>query len=115
MNRKYLSSITLAVAALVAGNVLAADVSASKTREQVRAELSEAQRTGDIFAIGEAGQKLNELFPSRYPSKVAAKGLTREQVRAELVEAQRSGDIVVAGESGKKLNELFPGLYPKKS
>jgi len=48
---------------------LAADTDAPKTRDQVRAELREAQRTGDIVAGGESGQKLNELSPNRYPAK----------------------------------------------
>lgn len=69
MNRKYLSTITLALAALAAGNALAADAAAPKTREQVRAELFEAQRTGDIIANGETGAKLNELFSGRYSNK----------------------------------------------
>lgn len=69
MNRKHLSSLTLALAALAAGNVLAADPAASNTREQVRAELLEAQRTGDIISAGETSQKLNELYPNRYPKK----------------------------------------------
>jgi hypothetical protein len=79
-----------------------------KTREQVRAELLEAQRTGDIMADGETGKKLNEVFPNAYPAKASTAGLTREQVRAELIEAQRRGDVMVDGESGRKLNELSP-------
>ena len=69
------ASIALAVAALVTGHAQAADT--GKTREQVRAELVEAQRTGDIVASKDmgtdeyasgAGRKLNELFPNRYPT-----------------------------------------------
>ena len=41
------------------------------TRAQVRAELAEAQRTGDII-YGLNGEKLNELFPDRYPARPAA-------------------------------------------
>ena len=41
------------------------------TRAQVRAELAEAQRTGDII-YGLNGEKLNELFPDRYPLRPAA-------------------------------------------
>jgi Domain of unknown function (DUF4148) len=82
--------------------------SGPKTREQVRAELLDAQRNGDIMADGETGKKLNEVFPNAYPAKSSAAGLTREQVKAELVEAQRRGDVMVDGESGRKLNELSP-------
>jgi hypothetical protein len=70
-----------------------------KTREQVRAELLEAQRTGDIMADGESGKKLNELFPNAYPKASTA---AREQARSEPKDAQRRVD----GESGRKLNEL---------
>ena len=84
------------------------------TREQVKAELAEAIRTGDIFGNGEPGQKLNEMYPGRYPAKPVAPGKTRAQVRAELAESQRTGDIVGNGDSGQKLNEVFPGRYPPK-
>jgi hypothetical protein len=114
MNRKYLSTLTLALAALAAGNALAADAAGPKTRDQVRAELAEAQRSGDIFGYGESGKKLNELYPSQYPAKPAVQGKTRAQVLAELVEAQRTGDIVADSETGKKLNELYPSQYPAK-
>lgn len=114
MNRKYFSTLTLAVAALAAGNALAADAAGPTTREQVRAELAQAQRTGDIMAPGDSGKKLNELYPDQYPAKAATQGLTREQVLAELAQAQRTGDMVAYGESGKKLNELYPSQYPAK-
>jgi hypothetical protein len=68
----------------------------SKTREEVLAELAEAQRTGDIV-IGngheDSGKKLNELYPERYPAKAAITGKTRQQVLDELTEAQRKGDF----------------------
>lgn len=116
MNRKTLSSITLTLAALVAGNAMAADASASNTRDQVVAELVQAQRTGDILAQGNSGKLLNELFPSQYPAKAAAPGKTREQVVAELEEAQRTGDIqAIGGNSSKKLNALNPSQYPARA
>ncbi|MDR7308190.1 DUF4148 domain-containing protein [Rhodoferax saidenbachensis] len=124
------ASIALAVAALVTGHAQAADT--GKTREQVRAELAEAQRTGDIAASKDVGfdeftpstgRKLNELNPAAYPAKPAVAGKTREQVRAELAEAQRTGDIFAskdvgvdefASGAGRKLNELNPAAYPAK-
>jgi len=115
MNRKYLSTLTLAFAALAAGNALAATTAGPHTREQVRAELAEAQRTGDISAPGNSGKKLNELYPQQYPAKAAVQGLTHEQVQAELAQAQRTGDMVAHGNSGKKLNELYPNRYPAKA
>ena len=115
MNRKTLSVLSLALAALVAGNAFAADASAPKTRDQVRAELLEAQRTGNILAQGNSGKLLNELYPSQYPAKAVTQGKTRAQVLAELAEAQRTGDIVAQGHSGKLLNELYPSQYPAKA
>lgn len=89
MKTSYTAIIALTLSTLAAGYANAADV--GKTREQVRAELIEAQRTGDIVAPGESGKKLNELYPSRYPAKVA-QGNTRAQVLAELAQAKRSGE-----------------------
>jgi hypothetical protein len=83
-----------------------------KTREQVKAELAEAIRTGDVIANGESGLKLNELYPQRYPHAAAAAGATRAQVTGELAEAIRTGNMIAAGEGGLKLNEEFPQRYP---
>jgi energy-converting hydrogenase Eha subunit B len=125
------ASIALAVAALLTGQAHAAD-NVGKTREQVRAELFEAQRTGDIVAGKDAAadefgsgayKKLNEFNPAAYPAKAVAIGKTRAQVRAELAEAQRTGDIVAGKDAGadeftsgafRKLNELNPAAYPAK-
>jgi hypothetical protein len=94
MNRKYISTLTLALASLAAGNALAADAAAPKTHEQVRAELIEAQRTGDIAAHGETFKTRNELYPNQYPEKAVTQGNTRAQVLAELAEAKSSGEFV---------------------
>lgn len=88
---------------------------AQLTREQVKAELAEAIRSGDMPAGGESDLKLNQLSPARYPAKPSVAGKTREQVRAELAEALRAGDMVAGGESGLKLNELNPARYPAKT
>lgn len=85
------------------------------TREQVKAELAEAIRTGDIIGNSETGQKLNEMYPGRYPAKPVMAGKTRSEVRAELAEAVRTGDIIVNGETGLKANELSPGAYPMQA
>jgi hypothetical protein len=39
---------------------------AQMTREQVKAELADAIRTGDMLANGESGLTLYEMFPERY-------------------------------------------------
>jgi hypothetical protein len=36
------------------------------TRQQVKAELMDAIRTGNIIADVETGKKLNEIYPQRY-------------------------------------------------
>lgn len=146
MKTSYAATLALALAAVSAGSAFAADPAAPLTRADVRAEMVEAKRTGNMPADaklieafgGTPGQKMNELFPSRYAGKTTAAaaepvraemvktsstGLTREQVRAELVEAQRTGDVVASddliyafgGTPGQKMNELFPGRYPAKA
>jgi hypothetical protein len=81
------------------------------TRAQVRADLEQALRTGDIAAPGEVGLPLNQLHPHRYPARAQLPGRTREEVRAELAHAQRTGDLF-AGESALRQNEVHPHLYP---
>ncbi len=108
------SVMAVAVMTVAAGHALAqsTDPSAPKTREQVRAELMEAQRTGDILANDDSGKKLNELYPSRYPAHAGTQGVTRAEVKSELLDARRSGDMLATDDSGKKLNELYPSRYP---
>jgi hypothetical protein len=48
---------------------------AVNTRVQVKAELAEAIRTGDMPASGESGQKLYEISPSRYAAARALPAL----------------------------------------
>lgn len=86
---------------------------ARRTREDVRAELDAARRSGDLLADGDSGLKLNELYPARYPQPTVIAGKTRAQVKAELAEAQRTGDMLAGGDSGLKLKELNPGAYPR--
>jgi Domain of unknown function (DUF4148) len=88
---------------------------AQLTREQVKAELAEAIRTGDMPVGGESDLKLNQLYPDRYPAKPALVGKTREQVRAELAEAIRTGNVLADGESGLLRNEVDPARYPAKA
>lgn len=86
------SALALAlVAALSAGSVMAADPDQPKTRAEVREELEEARRMGEIPANDDSGLLLRDEFPERYPPKATGPSLTREQVRKELEEAQRSG------------------------
>ena len=81
------------------------------TREQVKAQLTEAQRTGNIIAGGESGLTQRELNPYRYSAAPALTN-TRAQVVRELAEATRNGDLLAAGDSGLRLNELNARAYP---
>lgn len=91
MKKLTLSAVAVALSALFAGQALAAD--APKTREQVRAELLEAQRAGDVIVNGELSLKENELYPHLYPKKAPVAGKTRAQVKAELAEAIAKGEM----------------------
>ena len=113
-NRKMqMKLLTIASAALiaVAGSTQAMSDS-GRTRAEVKAELAEAIRTGDIIGSGESGLRLNQLHPHRYPTVAKPSGKTRHEVKAELAEAIRTGDIIASGESSYKRNELRPDLYP---
>lgn len=63
---------TIAAATLIAVSASLTGVAHADTgltRAQVKAELAEAQRTGNI-RDAETGLLLNQLFPSAYPDKV---------------------------------------------
>jgi predicted RNase H-like HicB family nuclease len=110
-HHKSLGSLAFALAGLVGA---AAHAQPALTRDQVKAELAEAVRTGNILANGESGLTLRELYPQRYPA-VPTAGATRAQVIAELKDAQRTGDIIAPGESGLRLNQLHPEAYPPQA
>lgn len=84
----------------------------AKTREQVKSELAEAVRVGDVLPAGEGSLTLRQRYPQRYPAMAMPAGMSREQVRVQLADAIRSGDLIEAGESGQTLRQLSPGRYP---
>jgi Tat protein secretion system quality control protein TatD with DNase activity len=96
---------------LLAAIASVAHAEAPKSREQVKAELKEAIRTGDVLAGGDSGLKLNELYPQRYP-RVVAETKTRAEVQAELAAAMRDGTMVAAGEGAMTLRDEFPQRFP---
>lgn len=111
MKTSYAAIIAITLSTLAAGyanaeyaiadyNTTATASTTGKTRDQVRAELAEAQRTGDIYASGNTGMKLNELRPDLYPAKAAVQSKTRAQVLVELVQAQRSGEFTLNQHNG---------------
>lgn len=109
MTRTQTSIITLAVAALFAGPAMAANTG-TLSREQVKTELAEAVRTGNVVT-GESSARLNEQFPQNYLDQQVASTVSRAQVQAELAEAVQTGKVVV-GESSARLAEVNPGNYP---
>ncbi len=105
MTRTVTSIVALAVA-LSAGSAMAAErgivnnatgegvfpsaaVAASKSSDQVRAELAEAVRSGAVIANNATGELVLPAGAARFEA-----GLTRAQVRAELDEAIRNGDVI---------------------
>ena len=111
---KIIAPILMSFLTALFANAFAQDAAGGKTREQVKAELKEAQRTGNMPCGDESGRTLREANPSRYPAPPATVGKTREQVKAELEEAKRTGDVMCANESGMKEREANPGRYPAK-
>ncbi len=96
---------------------MAAGQVSGKAREQVQAELFDAQRNGDII-VSAAAKPAREIYPGNYPAETnlaqQGSGKTREQVRAELFEAQRNGDIIMSAAARPAL-EIYPGNYPAET
>jgi len=109
MKKLVLSLLTVSAAAFSVGSAFASDA-APLTRDQVRQELAQAQRNGDMVVNGESGQTAREARPDLFPAK-AEQGKTFAQVRAELVQAQREGALPADGESGQTLRQARPDLY----
>jgi hypothetical protein len=87
-SRLALSTLTISVTLVGSGAALGQEY---KTREQVRAELAEANRDGTILS-GDGTLWRDLGAPHRADTTLAGK--TREQVRAELAEANRDGTIL---------------------
>ena len=108
-----LLTVSLVTLAWTTSTSLMAQTTPGKTREQVRQELMEAVRTGNIPCNDESGKLMREVYPSRYPQPPAAESKTREQVKQELEEAIRTGNIQCNNESGNfTAREMNPSRYP---
>lgn len=68
MKNVRISVFALALTALCASSVFAADMT-PKTRDQVRAELAQAQRDGTLIADSQTGATFRDLNPDLYPMK----------------------------------------------
>jgi hypothetical protein len=104
---------TIALLLLAAAAGVHAQTASGRTTQEVRAELMQAIRNGDMIANGETGLTWRELYPQRYGAAPAST-LTRAEVLQQLKEAQRTGDLLADGDPGLKLNELHPQAYPPK-
>ena len=92
---------TLIILALSAAPAFAFDAShgaQSKTREEVKAELSQALRSGDIMAGGEIGAKVSELNSGGYQLKTPVLGKTRDDAAGEALD-----------KAGRTLGLPYPG------
>jgi ribosomal protein L30E len=107
MTRTQFASIAIAFSTLFAGQAMAAD-NGPVTRDQVKAELAEAVRAGNMV-VGESGALYNEVFRHNYPAQTV-ESKSRDQVRAELADARRAGNIV-PGENSRTLKEINPHHY----
>ena len=87
-SRLALSTLAISVTLVGSGAALGQEY---KTREQVQAELAEANRDGTILS-GDGTLWRDLGAPRRADTTLAGK--TREQVRAELAEANRDGTIL---------------------
>lgn len=79
-----MTSRTLALTLLTAAMALssAARADTGLTREQVKADLAQAQRTGDLVDY-ETGLKQNQLFPGAYPATTATATSTAAKTASE--------------------------------
>lgn len=82
MERTRICAVVLAFTPVFAAQAMA-ETEQPVTREEVKADLAEAMRTGNMLA-GEDGKLLNEVYPNNYPAPPEAPAKTRDQVRAEL-------------------------------
>jgi hypothetical protein len=111
MKNARLVFLTLALTATTSGVALANE-SAPKSREQVRAELAQAQDNGTLIANSESGATYRDLAPNNYPTRQATTTKTRDQVKAELAEARRSGNLMANNQTGATYRDLYPNRYP---
>lgn len=86
-------------------------VTSTRTAAEVRSELLEAQRNGDVVRGGESGLTDSQARPWAYAPRATEPGKSVAQVRAETLEAIQSGDILQAGESGLTRRQVSPHTY----
>ena len=128
MKTSTIATLGFALSTLAAAQAMASNIPQQQiSRDQVRAELAQAQQSGDISAgknvgmLWTTGSNLNDLYPSRFPAKSVEQAKSSAQVQSELAQAQRSGDISAGKDAGmlwttgSNLNDLYPARYPSKA
>ena len=95
MKTARLSLIALALTTASAGMAFAADASAPKTRDQVRAELMEAQRNGTLIADGQTGATFRDLNPGRYSAQTVAAQPVQPRMSMSTQVGQLQGDTTL--------------------
>lgn len=107
--RSSRNAAALVLLAAIAGSSFAQ----SLTRDDVKAEFTRAQRSGELMPAGEANLMLRDMTPSRYPAQATGPTRSRDQVRAETLAAARQGDLLAAGEADQTQRQIRPDLYPR--
>jgi hypothetical protein len=111
-----LRTLALAFAAASLSGAPAFGQGAGLSRDQVKAELAEARRNGELRTGGEANLRLRDMHPDLYPAPAAAPApKSRQQVRAELEEARATGSLIVPGDLGLTEYELAPHRFPARA
>jgi hypothetical protein len=100
------------IAAILLAAIAGVSSAQGLTRAEVKAQLAEAIRNGDMLAPGESGLTERQLNPSEYPAEPAAPGKTRAQVKSELQAAIADGDILAPGDAGLTERQENPNEYP---
>jgi hypothetical protein len=82
-----------------------AQAQSDTSRAEVKADVLQAIRAGNVTVGGEAGLTARQLHPGQYASQgVVGSQLARAEVKAQVVQAQAAGELTVQGEAG---------LYPR--
>ena len=108
MVRTQISAVVLALTSVFTAQAMAR-TDPPQTREEVKADLADAIRNGDML-VGDSSETLREIYPNNYPARPVV-SLTRAEVEAELAEAIRTGNML-AGEGSETLREINPQNYP---
>ncbi len=90
--------LTISLAAFIAiAGTTPAMAETDKTRAQVKAELAQAMRTGDMPGLGYSALRPKEIHPHQYPATAKVPSKTLEQIKAKLRDAIGTSDMRAEG------------------